>query len=97
MQQHPACRFERSSVVLPIAGVKQRPSAGTVPRTRSSSAALAGAALGIDQRTELVETVRCEQSGGDELPKTGFYLSLQLARASHDISEKRSAALPQEL
>src|ERR1700719_688195 len=97
MQQHPACRFECSRMVLRITGVKQRPSAGTVPRTRRSAAALAGAALGIDQRTQIVEAVCCEQPSGDELPKAGFYLSLQLARASDNIREKRSAALPQEL
>src|ERR1700751_4460282 len=97
MQQHPACRFERSRMVLRIAGVNQRPSAVAVPRTRSSSAALAGAALGIDQRTQIVEAVCGEQSSGDKLPKTGLYLSLQLVRASDDIREKRSAALPQEL
>jgi hypothetical protein len=97
MQQHPARRFKRPGMVVGITGIEQRPAAGTVSRTRGSTAALAGAPFGVDQRPQIVEAVRRQQSCGDKFPESGFYFSLQFARAAHNICKEGSAALSQKL
>ena len=97
MQQHPTRRFKRPSMVVGITGIKHRPATSTVSRTRGSSAALAGAPFGVDQRAQIVEAVRCQQSCGDKFPESGFHFSLQFARAAHNICKEGSAALSQKL
>ena len=68
--------------------VEQRPAAGAVPRARAAAAALSGAALGIDQRAQIVEAVGGEQSGGDQFPEAGFDFGFELAGAAHDVGER---------
>src|SRR5262249_2577066 len=65
--------------------------------TRAAPATLAGAPLGINERAQIVETVYSEQACSNKFPERGFHFRLQLRGATHDVKEKRCAALPQEL
>src|SRR5579863_2207817 len=55
--------------------------------------ALAGAALGIDQRANIVKTICRDQPRGDQFPKRGFHFSFQSSRSAHEIGEERCTAL----
>ncbi len=78
-----------------LAGVKQRPAAGAVARTRVVAFALAGAAFGIDQRADVVEAIGRDHSRGDQFPQRGFEFRFDFSGAAHDVREERSAALAQ--
>ena len=56
-QQHPARGLDCAWALDGDVGVKQSPAAGTMARTRAASTSLPGATLGIDQRTQIVETI----------------------------------------
>jgi hypothetical protein len=64
-QKHPARGFEGASAIVGVFGKEQRPTTGAVTWTRGSSDSLPGAALGIDECAQIVETIRCEQTGSD--------------------------------
>src|SRR5437588_431273 len=57
-EQHPANGFEGAVAVGVLVRIEQRPAACAVARARSAPAALAGAPLGIDERAEVIKTVR---------------------------------------
>ena len=59
-------------------------------------AAVAGAALGIDQRAQVIETVGGEQPGGDQLPEARLDFGFELAGAAHDVGKEGGAAPLQE-
>src|SRR5260370_18711744 len=72
-EKHPADGLKSDIAITRFAGVEQGPAAGAVARARGTAAAVAGAALGIDERAQVVEAVCGEQASGDQLPKSGFY------------------------
>ena len=67
-----------------------------MPRACDASTALAGAAFGIDERAQIVETVGGDHSGRDQFPQRSFDFSFQFAGAADDVGEERSAALAQK-
>ena len=66
-------------------------------RTRGTADSLARAAFRIDQRTQIIETVRGEQAGGYEFPECRFHFGFQFSGAAHDIRKERCATLAQKL
>src|SRR4051794_11240269 len=67
-----------------------------MPRTRCLAMPLPRATLRIDERAQVVEAIRSDESGSDQFPKRGLDLGLQLAGAAHNVGEKRSATLLQQ-
>jgi len=72
-QQHPADGFECFRAIVDLAGVEQRPTSRTVSWTRTASASLAGAALRINERAQIVEAVGSEQARSDKFPERCFH------------------------
>src|SRR5260370_11245910 len=79
-EKHPADGLQSDIAITRFAGGEQGPAAGAVARARGTAAAVAGAALGIDERAQVVEAVGGEQASGGQLPKSGLHLGLLLAR-----------------
>ena len=52
------------------------------------AAALTGAALGIDQSAEIVETVGGDEADSDQFPQCGFNFGLELPGAADDVREE---------
>ena len=75
-------RWPRRALVAvePIGWIEQRPASGAVPRTRVRAAALSGAALGIDERAQIVEAVGGDQAGGHQFPQARSRLRLSACR-----------------
>ena len=64
-------------------------------RPRVVTFAVARAALGINQRANIVEAIRGDHSRSDELPQRGFHFGFDFSGSAHDVREKRSATLAQ--
>ncbi len=60
-------------------------------------AALPGAAFGIDQRAQVVETIGRDEPAGDQFPQGSFDLGLEPPGAAHNVGEERRSPLPQEI
>ena len=87
-QQHVADGFERIGALGGRVHVQQRPAAGAVARAGVAAGAVPGAALGIDQRAEIVEAVGGEQAAADQFPQRGFDFGFDSAGAAHDFGEE---------
>ena len=71
----------------------QRPASGGMPRTRMPSPPFSAAALGIDQRSQILETIGGHQPGGHQFPKPVFHFARQPASGADQVGEERRAAL----
>ena len=96
IEQQAASSFENERAVFGFGGRKQGPAAGVVAGSRGAAATVAGAALRVDQRAEIVEAVGGDDAAGDELPKGGFDFGFQAARAANDVGEEGSAGLAEK-
>ena len=96
-QQHPASRFHRPRPLHNFLGMQQSPPPSAMPRTRHPPASLPRPPLGIDQRSQIVESVRRHQPGRHQLPQRSLNLRLQLASTAHNIRKKRRPTLPQKI
>ena len=76
--------------------MQQRPASRAVSRTRSLAAPLSGAAFGIDQRAQIVESIGGDEPGGDQFPQRCLDFALQHFDAANDVGEERCAARLQE-
>ena len=99
-QEHVANGFEGAVPVGSLSGgrlgVEQRPSPAAVTRAGGASRTVSGAAFGIDQRAQIIETIRGNQTGGDQFPEAGFDFGLEPPRAAHNVGEKRSSTFAQK-
>src|SRR6266571_2585493 len=63
-----------------------------MPRPPRSLAAFAAAALLIDQRPEVLESIGCDQAGGREFPERILDLAREPSGGVHQLRQERSAA-----
>ena len=96
-EQHPASGFDGAIPFDRVIGIEQRPAPGTVPRAGSASAALSGAALGIDERAQIVEAIGGYHSGGNQFPQSSFNFRFQFVGAANNVGEEGRAALAQKI
>ena len=73
----------------------QRPASGGVARTGMTAAAFSAAALGVDQGTEVLETVGGDQAGGHEFPEGIFDFAGEAAGSPGEVVEERGAVAVQ--
>ena len=71
---------------------QQRPASGRVARARGAALALAAAALGIQQRAQILESIGRDQAGGDQFPKRVLDFAGQAAGGARKVGEERRAA-----
>jgi hypothetical protein len=87
-QQRPADGVHYTGAIESLAGVKQRPAAGAVSRTRVVAFAMTGAALGIYQSANVVEAICGDHAGGYQLPQGCFQFRFYFSGAAHDVCEE---------
>src|ERR1700675_3294357 len=97
IEQHSAGCLDGLSTVLRHNGIQQRPASRAVTRTRTAAVAMPGAALRIDQRTQIIESIGGDNSGRDQFPESRLDFRFQFAGAAHNIGEEGCAAILEEL
>src|SRR5215475_4538382 len=97
LQQHPADRFHLFAVLGVFFRIDERPPANAIPRTSVPPTPLASAAFGVDERTQIVEAIRRDESDGDKFPQCSLNLGFQPARAADDVGKKGGTATFEKL
>src|SRR5580704_14204159 len=95
MQQHPADTFYRPRPIHGMVRVNQTPPASSISRT-SASTTLTSPPLRIDQRSQVIKSIRRYQTSGNKLPQGVFDLGLKKTNTPGYVLEKTSTALLQE-
>ena len=67
---------------------QQRPAAGRVPRARGAASAFATAALGVEQRAQVLEAVGGNQAGRHQFPQRIFDFAGQAAGGAGQVGEE---------
>src|ERR1051325_8181257 len=68
-----------------------------MPWTIALAASLPGTPLRINERTQIVKAVSCDQAGGHKFPQSSFNLRFQLACSAYDIGKERGSPSMEEL
>jgi len=68
-----------------------------MPRPRGSTTALSGTALGINERSQVIEAIGSNHSRRNQFPQSCFYFSFQLVGSANDIRKERRSALTQKI
>ena len=91
-QRSRSCPAKNSISVAASLAIEQRPAPSGMTRPRTPPPAFSAAALGIDQRAHILETISGDEPRGDQFPQTILDFARQASGGAHQLVEEGRSA-----